>query len=512
MKFIRLSEMQIKTTGIESSSKNSKSEAPRDVILYCREQVHNQFKYLNEQLLEKRQVVFVHGPPGTGKSTTTLAFALSDCTRDWVITWIHLDRVFSGTKLKCVRIKGDSIETTKDLSNIPELLELEEEKHLVILDGYVSSQDHGTVLTACLKWYRTGKPENKRLLGVSSMSSMGKVSANAVASLDITTHRVYSWILDEYLEAIQDNHFFNSVKDVLDAGIAQQSAKNVEQPTASDLVRAKFHFAGGSSRMMFSYKTAKVIEFLGEAVGLAHDISAYLYHDVGDQSSVAVNHLLGSLLNPGPPLPGSRTTFIISEYAVLLFAQHMGPAKVLRYAEHLSRLNNPALMGWVFEMFVFSVLKHRPEGVQLTDVKTDESHNWPQATPTLFDPSNVTKSTLVFEKGGWYQPLRWDQGGYDIVFIKINEATQKYRVTFVQVANGKEHDLKLQFMYLLLDQLKDFIEMEDVEIVFLVSNKNKAQFRIKTVTGPGLLVPFGWIQGKEEERCKILALDENWKH
>jgi KaiC/GvpD/RAD55 family RecA-like ATPase len=40
---------------------------------------------------------WILGPPGTGKSTTALAFASTLDKKDWIVTWIHL------SQSKCVR-------------------------------------------------------------------------------------------------------------------------------------------------------------------------------------------------------------------------------------------------------------------------------------------------------------------------------------------------------------------------------------------------------------------------
>ena len=166
-------------------------------------------------------------------------------------------------------------------------------------------------------------------------------------------------------------------------------------------------------------------------------------------------------------------------------------------------------MGWTFEMLFFSVLNHRSDGVRLFDAE-GKSHNWPKGTPTLFDPLNVAEKMNTLKRGGWIQPKKWNQGGYDAVLITKNEGTKTHEVTFVQVASGVEHDLKLYYMHALLRRLQSFLSIGKVEVVFVVPRGNIHQFKIGNLTGT--LVRYGWKKGEEKGKCKIWALDEVWPY
>ena len=49
---------------------------PKRLMLYCRPNFHEQVKFLRERVLKDGHLGWVLGPPGTGKSTAAMAFAL----------------------------------------------------------------------------------------------------------------------------------------------------------------------------------------------------------------------------------------------------------------------------------------------------------------------------------------------------------------------------------------------------------------------------------------------------
>lgn len=63
--------------------------------LYCRAAFHNQFEFLQERVVKEGVLGWILGPPGTGKSTTALAFAAQLDKKVWTVTWIHLKNILS---------------------------------------------------------------------------------------------------------------------------------------------------------------------------------------------------------------------------------------------------------------------------------------------------------------------------------------------------------------------------------------------------------------------------------
>jgi hypothetical protein len=98
---------------------------PQKLVLYCRPTFHEQFKFLRERVVNNGVFGWILGPQGTGKSTTSLAFASTLDKNIWVITWIYLDIVNYPV---CVRLEGDSKKSREIyVSIIDELFDILEE-------------------------------------------------------------------------------------------------------------------------------------------------------------------------------------------------------------------------------------------------------------------------------------------------------------------------------------------------------------------------------------------------
>jgi hypothetical protein len=182
-----------------------------------------------------------------------------------------------------------------------------------------------------------------------------------------------------------------------------------------------------------------------------------------------------------------------------------GPEEVLRYAEVLSNANNPPLMGILFEAYFFKCLER--DGVRLVDVNDNRTDLASSKEISIFDPKNPPRELV--ENGGWFRPKDFNQGGYDAVFID----KEAHLIRFYQMANGPQHDLKLEYFLILVRAIGRIFEVKTVEIVFVVSKKHLQEFEISTVEGEGLLASAGlgdWSKCHEREKCKIMALDAPW--
>jgi len=173
-------------------------------------------------------------------------------------------------------------------------------------------------------------------------------------------------------------------------------------------------------------------------------------------------------------------------------------AKVLKFD------SNPAMDGWLLEMWFFAVLRN--EGLPVYDL-SGRSVTWPGSSPVNFEVKKMTHETFDASPT-WLRPYQWNQGGYDAVYVDKAEGL----VRFVQVTRGKTHSFKIGFFYEFLFNLQQIdldFEIEKLEILYLVPRKNVREFKVgaKDVTGQGLLAKFGWEKGQEWKEIRVYGID-----
>jgi DNA polymerase III delta prime subunit len=467
------------------------------LVLYCRPTFHEQFKFLRERVVDNGVLGWILGPPGTGKSTTALAFASTLDKNDWIVTWIHLEREDYPV---CVRLEDD-LKKSKEIhdNNINELLDILDDedvsgskKHIVFIDGYALNGDkHIDIQKACYSWLKKNR-ESRRLVVVCSMATRYKSKKEKDIMLNLEQFFVYSWTEDEYLLAVKNDAFYMHVKTALGAGIKNDS-------TREDLVRSKLYFAGASARWMFLFDLKAVIEQTDESVSKVTDVMPYIKGTVGDLSNNVVNRLFSSSLAQHGLF--RRKTSIVSRFAGIMLAIKVGPELIRHLAEATRHDGNPAMDGWMLEMWFFASLRHG--GVNLLNKKGMVSQTLAESNIETLDITSFP--SLPKTTGLWYKPKKWNQGGYDAIYIDKNKGIVK----FVQVTGGDKHSFKIQYFYqflLALSQSEQSFQIKSLDILFLVEQKKLGTFKLAKPSGQGLLEPFGWMKGKEKSKVKIVGV------
>jgi hypothetical protein len=469
----------------------------KNLILYCRPTFHEQFKFLRERVIDAGVLGWILGPPGTGKSTTALAFASTLDRNEWVVTWIHLSRAYYPV---CVRLEGDFKKSQEIYdSNIDKLFDILEEvdrskQHIVFIDGYTLNGDkHIDVQKACYSWLKKDR-EKRRLVVVCSMSSRYKSKPEEDMIWNIEEFFAYSWNEKEYLEAIGNQKFFNNVKHVFDT----DSSIDVSA-TPEDLIRSKLYFAGASARWMFLFPTKTIIEQTDKSVAAVDDIMPYIKCTVGEQSNNVVNRLFSLSLSEHDMFP--RKTSLISRFVGVMLAIKAGPELIINLAKATQHNGNPSMDGWMLEMWFFASLRHG--GVKLFDKHNTEFQTWPESNVKTLDINSFP--ALPENNGVWFKPSKWNQGGYDAIFLDKGKGLVK----FVQVTGGDTHSFKIQYFYSFLMALSHSAESFEVtclEIIFVVDQKKRSTFKLAKPSVSGMLEDFGWKFGKELDKVKIVFM------
>ena len=331
----------------------------------------------------------------------------------------------------------------------------------------------------------------RRLVVVSSMSSRGKTNIEEDTQSCVEQFFVYSWTLEECKEAVTQNEFFNNVKQNLDASAAQ----NVST-IPSDAVVSKFHFAGGSSRFMFGYCTSDVISLLDNSVTFVSEVLPYLKGKIVYCSENVINRLFSCYKQNGNPKPA-----IVSNYAATLLAMKEGPGLIANIASWISADRNPSMDGWLLEMWFFASL--RKGGLKLYHRGNNNTEHWTESVVDTFDVSRVQS---IPDDATWWKPIKWNQGGYDAIYTEKRSGTLRV----VQVASGVTHSFKIEHFYQVAGSISSFYPIQTFEIIFVVDNAHINDFQIRSVSGQGLLQPFGWHKNKETNYVKVVGVD-GWR-
>eukprot|EP01041_Mallomonas_annulata_P000877 gene878-1703_t len=165
---------------------------------------------------------------------------------------------------------------------------------------------------------------------------------------------------------------------------------------------------------------------------------------------------------------------LLSEYARSQLAFHGSPRVISNMSYTLSDKLNPAMDGWILEMYFFSCLTHG--GISLHQ-KNGKEITWPE-------PTNVKSFTPpLFSTIEMY--------GYDLQ------------------TSGNNHTLKIEHFAELLDSFERSdvrFDIEILEIVVVVESRKLTKFEISAVNGEGLLSKYpGWGVDMEESRVEKRA-------
>jgi hypothetical protein len=503
MKYIEINNKYLQGTPLASGSHNQ--------IIFVRPEVFRLFSSLREVASDDSVGCTISGPPGIGKSLSTYVFM---CTLldTHVITWVNDNTLRWPTYVqfdKGSKISG-TLEGHTSLLALLRKPELGARRHVVILDGYRdSSLELGKT---CGTWVY----ENLQLHRYVVVTSMGgfKVDVRLGDSLHWIKFSLRSWTKQDHLEAVKCDSFFEYVKDKLDANIVPNSKIQDFTPTPAELVKSKFYFAGGSSRYMFDLSTEKVIADIHENVERCENLSKHVSGTIGGSSSQAVNSLLASYGRGSSHV----SSVPVSEYAASVLAERLGPSYVLNLRNSMVGCMTPVFDGILFHMWFFAKLKSSglvffERGFNFGFYTNWIRRRWPESEFVNFNPEKSIPFFMLSEGGVWLKPSKWNQGGYDAVYL----VPAKKSITFVQITKADTHSFKTEHFNQLLVTIEAIwkIDITHLEICFLVPSDRAQTFKVQSPSEPGLFAKYfvlgrkgvKWERTKELEHVKICSVD-----
>ncbi|CAM6086906.1 unnamed protein product [Calypogeia fissa] len=328
-------------------------------LLFCRPLFWKQFTFLDEVLHTKRRdaqpshnpysVGWILGAPGTGKSTSTLAFLSTIDQGFWAITWLAI----GDERGNYIQIVAGQIRTgTFSLrSGVGECLSMVDDDlhHVLFVDGYASGVPLFEEVRICCQDWLWERFENRRLVFICLMTAIFKVRRSLRVSLGITEFVNELWTKEEYLSALQHEGLYERIKVNFDSTACRNN-------TLKDEISSKYYFAGGSVRYMFATKTSKVIADISHAVAEVQDIIVYTRLTIGECSESVINCLISCYGNGGNDTVSQRKE-IVSQFAASKLATGLEKSEIRRASRALGVYLNPAIGGWFVEIWFFATLK-----------------------------------------------------------------------------------------------------------------------------------------------------------
>ncbi|KAK1941867.1 hypothetical protein P3T76_006931 [Phytophthora citrophthora] len=275
-----------------------------------------------------------------------------------------------------------------------------------------------------------------------------------------------SWCFDDYKKAVLNDNFFCHVEAMFPP-YSTQSDPEKEAKERIKLLKEKYFIAGGNARVVFEASAAMAIEELDKAIMEAPNLEPYLKGFAGD-SSVAVNRLLAWYV-----APLGHDVRLVSNYVVRHFATVMGPCLVQNF---VSACNvNPSMNGFLLEAWFFAELSRNDLawGVRVGNIV--EYHSWERSNIVFFDPEKQPIG-ISLDVPKWMAPVKWNQGGYDAVFI--DKTAQLVR--FVHVMHAEYQTFHAKHFIALLNRLIacDMIQVAVIELCFVVQMARLVTFEL----------------------------------
>jgi len=441
------------------------TDEPR--TFYRREAFHTLTAFV-DKIVAGSHIGLVDGLPGTGKSSTIWWALQQPKYKNLVIAWVHFNRSGAITAFALIQ-PGDKDKKDpsvarqrqiqfKDIKSI--------KANILVLDG-VNHSLYRESEELLRTWIDAHSDNGSKCAFLTMSNQIKRLHAHELESLEASQKQgmgvaqfyctQHSWTLDEYLKAFlkderesilftEKRSLFEAEWEILDEsqGNKRRRDGSKKQSTIREAVTQKFAHAGGSARWMMNYSVPEIDSQIDTYFTECSNLSNLLSFTLGPESPMAKTQLYASA-------PGDNDTTLysmVSARATLLAVELHGTNGIKELYKHAAKLNNPAFLGWIIEADLFNRCSNN--SLVMKGKGQQDAEAFDSGPPVEFDYHNLMvvckesevkgkekealnairkeAARLVPTTKGKMQtckPSAWNQGGYDVVFIKASDENEK---------------------------------------------------------------------------------------
>jgi hypothetical protein len=236
------------------------------------------------------------------------------------------------------------------------------------------------------------------------------------------------------------------------------------------LIDRKFSIVGGSVRWMFGLSLEGAEDDIEYWITRCEDYTQLLDKSSGTAATKASNHLLSR--------EAGRTERRIQSRYIMLRVAECTATKLVESARNSSMIDNPAWIGWVFQLEFFGhlhyAINYDKDLTLRTTENTDVTWHTSNGAKRYLEPDDLCGEKMMvpgperfvnklsLRAGDWLIPSKWNQGCFDVLQLC------KDTLRVVQVTVAKTHSLKLRYVRHVLQKLAGLL----VHISHIKSNSS----------------------------------------
>jgi hypothetical protein len=470
----------IKTAGLGLQTGLDSKDNP--VVLHVR----GDTKSTVDKMLSKTRKVWVHGPPGTGKSCSAWVAALvfAETNPTLAVLWVHVSRAGEvwivlikdkhHVSFNC--IKGDLL-STQGLIYKGIRLKFD----LAVVDG-VTQETQGEL---CGWIAQATKPSGVFRYVSSASLKLGVEDLSPESAV-----KVNCWTFEQYVEACKDHLVWQHVRSCIGSrapayGTAgpcssadSKSCADLNcacKDTGVDALVQKYEVAGHSARWMFLLSTDQVIADADQWISRCANFEVLSQGLNGAAANENSGHLIAVI-------PNTQQRTFMSHYVARALGSLVERQFIVR--AYSASPDNAAFCGWVLEMDMLHRMRKEDRVVIVSCDGKDVDLKSAKPEPVRY--RSVTQDfqkEMAAGKSVCGIPQAPNQGCFDLFVLEAHNTGQgvtTYKLRCIQVTWSNTHTCKMRFVTSLLKELKQayVIDVTHVEMMFVVRKGKQADFRV----------------------------------